>query len=130
MEIIKVVTHKHNELIDITKEVEDVVIRSKINKGICYIYVPHTTAGILINENADKSVAEDILATLDKIVPLRQSFYRHMEGNSAAHIKSILVGASETIFISEGRLCLGTWQGVYFCEFDGPRRRDVYVKIV
>lgn len=130
MEIIKVATHKHNELIDITREVEDVVTRSKINKGICYVYVPHTTAGILINENADRSVSEDILAGLDKIVPLKQSFYRHMEGNSAAHIKSILVGASETIFINEGRLCLGTWQGVYFCEFDGPRKRDVYVKIV
>lgn len=130
MEIIKLQTHKHNELIDITGEVENVVTRNKINKGICYVYVPHTTAGILINENADRSVPEDILASLDKIVPLRQGFYRHMEGNSAAHIKSALVGINKTIFINEGKLCLGTWQGVYFCEFDGPRRRDVYVKIV
>ncbi|MDI6786455.1 MAG: secondary thiamine-phosphate synthase enzyme YjbQ [bacterium] len=129
MEIIKVKTHKQNELIDITAEVENVVKRSKIKEGMCYIYVPHTTAGVLINENADRSVSKDILAALDKMVPLRQDFYSHMEGNSAAHIKSVLVGINKTIFISDSKLCLGTWQGVYFCEFDGPRRRDIYVKI-
>lgn len=129
MKIIKVQTHKQNELIDISREIEDAVNKSGIKEGICYIYLPHTTAGIMINENADRNVSEDILASLDKIVPLKQNFYRHMEGNSAAHIKSVLVGTSVTVFINAGKLCLGTWQGIYFCEFDGPRKREVYVKI-
>jgi len=113
---------------DITPLVKDIVGKSKIENGVCYIFVPHTTAGITINENADPSVREDILMKLDKLVPW-QGNYTHMEGNAAAHIKASLVGSSETIPIEKGELALGTWQGVFFAEFDGPRRREVWVKI-
>ena len=122
-------THSQSELMDITPLVKDVVDKSKIENGVCYIFVPHTTAGITINENADPSVREDILMELDKLVPW-QGNYTHMEGNAAAHIKASLVGSSETIPIEKGKLALGTWQGVFFAEFDGPRRREVWVKIM
>jgi len=121
-------THSQSELMDITPLVKDVVDKSKIENGVCYIFVPHTTAGITINENADPSVREDILMELDKLVPW-QGNYTHMEGNAAAHIKASLVGSSETIPIEKGKLALGTWQGVFFAEFDGPRRREVWVRI-
>ena len=117
-----------DELIDITKKVEHIVLKSSHKQGVCYVFVPHTTAGITINENADPSVKSDILYGLGKIVP-RDGDYRHAEGNSAAHIKASLMGFSLTVFIEEGRLLLGTWQGIYFAEFDGPRTREVWVRI-
>lgn len=121
-------THSRSELMDITPLVKDIVRKSKIENGVCYVFVPHTTAGITINENADPSVRQDILAELDKLVPW-QGDYSHLEGNAAAHIKASLVGSSETIPVEKGDLVLGTWQGVFFAEFDGPRRREVWVKI-
>ncbi len=121
-------THSRSELMDITPLVRDIVHKSKIENGLCYVFVPHTTAGITINENADPSVRRDILMGLDKLVPW-QGDYTHLEGNAAAHIKASLVGSSETIPVEKGDLVLGTWQGVFFAEFDGPRRREVWVKI-
>lgn len=121
-------THSRSELMDITALVRDVIHKNKIENGICYVFVPHTTAGITINENADPSVRQDILVELDKLVPW-QGDYTHLEGNAAAHIKASLVGSSETIPIEKGDLALGTWQGVFFAEFDGPRRREVWIKI-
>jgi len=121
-------THSRSELMDITPLVRDIVRKSKIENGVCYVFVPHTTAGITINENADPSVRQDILMELDKMVPW-QGDYTHLEGNAAAHIKASLVGSSETIPVEKGDLVLGTWQGVFFAEFDGPRRREVWIKI-
>ena len=121
-------THSRSELMDITPLVRDIVRKSKIENGVCYVFVPHTTAGITINENADPSVRQDILMGLDKMVPW-QGDYTHLEGNAAAHIKASLVGSSETIPVEKGDLVLGTWQGVFFAEFDGPRRREVWIKI-
>jgi len=115
--------------VDITRQVEEEVRKSDIRSGICLVYVPHTTAAVTINENADPTVRQDILMTLRKAVPDSVP-YAHAEGNSPAHVKSSLVGSSITIPIEEGKLVLGTWQGVFFCEFDGPRRRQVYVKLV
>jgi secondary thiamine-phosphate synthase enzyme len=115
--------------VDITSQVEEEVRRSDIKSGVCVVYVPHTTAAVTINENADPTVRQDILMTLRKAVPDSLP-YAHAEGNSPAHVKSSLVGASITIPIEDGRLVLGTWQGVFFCEFDGPRRRQVSVKII
>ena len=123
-------TTGRTQFVDITRQVESIVLQSGVTKGICVIYVPHTTAGVTINENADPSVKKDIKNMLDKLIPWRESFYEHAEGNSAAHIKSSLVGCSQTVIIQDGRLLLGTWQGIYFCEFDGPRTRKVYVKII
>jgi len=117
------------ELLDITPMVERVVSQSKTKSGISTIYVPHTTAGITINENADPSVRKDIIKELNKVIPFDDN-YSHLEGNAAAHIKATLVGSSETILIENGSLVLGTWQGIYFCEFDGPRTRRVIVKII
>ncbi len=121
-------TRSRSELMDITPLVRDIVHKSKIENGLCYVFVPHTTAGITINENADPSVRQDILMGLDKLVPW-QGDYTHLEGNAAAHIKASLVGSSETIPVEKGDLVLGTWQGVFFAEFDGPRRREVWIKI-
>lgn len=117
------------ELLDITGMVHDIVARSKVSDGMCVIYTPHTTAAITINENADPSVQKDILKGL-RHFKFDQVNFSHAEGNSHAHIKSSLIGCSETVIISNGRLCLGTWQGIYFCEFDGPRTRTVLVKIL
>mgnify|MGYP003596929083 CR=1 FL=1 len=114
--------------IDITGQVRKIVASGNVQNGLCQIFVPHTTAGVTINENADPDVVTDMLAALGKIVP--DLHYRHSEGNSPAHVKSSLVGCSITVPISEGRLCLGTWQGIYFCEFDGPRTRKVWVNLV
>ena len=122
-------TGSREVLVDITGQVEEEVRKSEIKSGICVVYVPHTTAAVTINENADPSVRADIVMTLHKSVPDSLP-YAHTEGNSPAHVKSSLVGSSVTVPIEEGRLVLGTWQGVFFCEFDGPRRRQVYVKIV
>jgi secondary thiamine-phosphate synthase enzyme len=122
-------TREHTAMVDITAQVQQVVAGSAIQQGLCVVYVPHTTAGITINENADPDVPADILMELDKRIPLTDS-YCHNEGNSAAHIKAALVGFSQTVFIEDGRLALGTWQGIFFCEFDGPRRRSVWIKII
>lgn len=114
--------------IDITGQVRKIVAAGTVQNGLCQIFVPHTTAGVTINENADPDVVTDMLAALDKMVP--DLPYRHGEGNSPAHVKSSLVGCSITVPISDGRLCLGTWQGIYFCEFDGPRSRKVWLHLV
>lgn len=121
-------TNSQVELQEITDRVRDIVAASRIKNGICHIFVPHTTAGILVNEHADPSVVEDIAAQLDKMVPQKKN-YRHLEGNSPAHIKASIIGDSRTLFIEGGKLALGTWQGVFFCEFDGPRNRSVMVKL-
>ena len=122
-------THSHSEMIDITAAVGRAVEKSGVADGMVTVYVPHTTAGVTINENADPDVVHDVLAALDVAVPWRQDFYRHGEGNSAAHVKSAMVGCSATVPISGGRMMLGTWQAVYFCEFDGPRTRQVIVAV-
>jgi secondary thiamine-phosphate synthase enzyme len=121
-------THAQDELVDITPSVLNIVKDSQVKNGVCFIYVPHTTAGITINENADPSVKSDLLMALREIVPDSLP-YRHMEGNSPGHVKSTLVGCSASILINDGTLVLGTWQGIFFCEFDGPRSRKVLVKI-
>ena len=117
------------QLIDITSEIQKVVMSSGISEGLCMLYVPHTTAAITINESADPSVATDIMMVLDEVIPWKAD-YRHLEGNSPAHIKSTLVGASEVIAIESGSLVLGTWQGIFFCEFDGPRTRSVHMRLL
>jgi secondary thiamine-phosphate synthase enzyme len=122
-------TSAHTVLEDITARVAQIVRESGVQSGICHVYVPHTTAGITINEHADPSVAQDMLMELDKRVPWRDG-YQHYEGNSAAHIKASLLGSSVTVFIEKGQLLLGTWQGIYLAEFDGPRARQVWIKIV
>ena len=121
-------TRKRTEFIDITDIVRKCVCESKLRQGVCVIYVPHTTAGVTINENADPSVREDIIQALEKLVPWRGA-YSHSEGNAAAHIKASLVGSSTTVPVEESRLALGQWQGIYFAEFDGPRRRSVIISI-
>ncbi|NIN63643.1 MAG: YjbQ family protein [Anaerolineae bacterium] len=125
---IRVSTKSRTELVDITREVQKAVAESGVQDGICHIYVPHTTAGVTINENADPSVREDILMELNKTIPFQDN-YKHREGNAAAHIKATIVGSSETVPVEGGRLALGTWQGVFFCEFDGPRSRRVLTKV-
>ena len=126
---IDVRTRSRTELLDITAPLSRLLQESRVADGLMVVFVPHTTAAVTINENADPSVQQDILAELNRLIPLKAS-YRHTEGNSDAHIKSSLLGASQTIFIHGGKLVLGTWQGVYFCEFDGPRSRKVWVKIM
>ncbi len=129
MEQIRIKTSNQCELLDITSGVENVVRKSGVKSGICHIFVPHTTAGITINENADPDVVKDIIMELNKIVPLRDN-YRHAEGNSAAHKKSSIMGCSQEVINEENSLKLGTWQSLFFCEFDGPRNRSVWVKII
>lgn len=128
MRIIEVKTEAKEEFIDITHYIQEEIAISGIKRGLCLVYVPHTTAAITINENADPSVKEDILMSLEKIAPDSLPF-KHLEGNSPAHIKASLIGPSVTVVIENGRLCLGTWQGIFFCEFDGPRRRKFYVLV-
>lgn len=128
----QVKTLEREILIDITNEISKIVHSSNVINGICTIFIPHTTAGIIINENADPSVSKDVIAFLNKLIPQGGSLgyrFRHGEGNSDAHIKASLIGPSLNIFINEKRLLLGTWQGIYFAEFDGPRNRKVLVKI-
>jgi secondary thiamine-phosphate synthase enzyme len=122
-------TRKRVEFVHITPEVQRAVSDSGVTSGTCVVYVPHTTAGVTINENADPDVARDIVAHLERLVP-RQEAYHHMEGNADAHIKASLVGSSVTVLIENGALVLGTWQGIFFCEFDGPRSRRVCVTVV
>ena len=128
MKEISVRTSSRVEMVDITSQIRDVIRESDTQEGICTIYCPHTTAAITINENADPDVASDILMKLNKLVPYKEG-YSHMEGNADAHIKSTLVGCSEEVIIENGRLQLGTWQGIFFCEFDGPRNRRVWVSV-
>jgi len=130
LERISVSTKKQQEFVDVTSSVKQVVRKSKVKEGLCVVYVPHTTAGITVNENADPSVQTDILATLERLVPRGDPSYRHTEGNADGHIKSSLVGFSHVIPISDSSLTLGTWQGIFFCEFDGPRRRSVLVQVI
>ncbi len=122
-------THEKQGLIDITQKIKEIVKDSNVANGICIVYIPHTTAGILINENYDRSVSEDILNKLKELVP-ENGDYKHSEGNSHAHIKSAIIRTSEKIIIENNNLLLGTWQGIFFAEFDGPRKRKVYVKII
>lgn len=122
-------TGSRTEFVDLTSQVQEVVRQSGVTEGLCHIFVPHTTAGVTINENADPSVKADILMVLNKLISDRES-YRHLEGNAPAHIKASLVGPQVTVLVSGSRLLLGTWQGIFFCEFDGPRSRRVHLKIV
>ncbi|MCL6519999.1 MAG: secondary thiamine-phosphate synthase enzyme YjbQ [Armatimonadetes bacterium] len=126
---ISVRTSARTEFVDITREVQDVVKSSGVSDGLCIVYVPHTTAGITINENADPDVVRDIIDTLERLVP-RDARYRHIEGNADSHVKASLMGFSVSVFIENCRLALGTWQGIYFCEFDGPRSRNVLVQVI
>ena len=122
-------TSSHTQMVDITGQVQKIVTESGIKDGICVIFIPHTTAAVTINENADPDVQTDFMKEINKIVPWEDA-YRHMEGNSAAHLKSSMMGFSETVIIDQGHLLLGTWQGIYFLEYDGARNRRVYVKIM
>jgi secondary thiamine-phosphate synthase enzyme len=129
MDEFTVETKRRMEMIDITDRVNGIVRGTGVERGICLVFVPHTTAAVTINENADPDVPADIIATLGALIP-EHGGYRHAEGNSDAHLKSSLVGASETVIVEGGRLVLGTWQSLFFCEFDGPRRRKVQVTII
>jgi secondary thiamine-phosphate synthase enzyme len=122
-------TSTQTEFIDITRSVQEALKKTGVEDGICIVFISHTTAAVTINENADPSVVQDIIMELNKIVPLKDQ-YRHLEGNSPAHIKASLVGCSQIVFVESGKLVLGTWQGIFFCEFDGPRNRQVHVKVI
>jgi len=128
MREISVRTRSQTEFLDITREVQNALTELGVKNGVCTVFVPHTTAGITINENADPDVARDIIGELNKIIPFDDN-YRHGEGNSAAHIKATLAGSSTQALVDDGRLQLGTWQAIYFCEFDGPRNRRVWVQV-
>jgi secondary thiamine-phosphate synthase enzyme len=123
-------TSKRDEMIDITNYVQETVNESGIQEGIVVVYCPHTTAGITINENADPDVKRDMMRRFDEVYPWEHELDRHMEGNTAAHMKASTVGVSQHVIVTEGTLLLGTWQGVYFCEYDGPRHRTFFVKVL
>jgi secondary thiamine-phosphate synthase enzyme len=129
MDLLHVKTQRRTQLVDVTDLVRHAVEKSTVEEGVCYVYVPHTTAGVIINEHFDPDVATDLEGVFDRLVP-KSGPYRHSEGNSDSHAKAALVGASQMIFIEEGRLSLGRWQGIFFCEFDGPRERKIWVKVV
>jgi secondary thiamine-phosphate synthase enzyme len=129
MKTLRVKTARRTQFVDITSEVERVLRDSGVGSGVCYVYVPHTTAGVAINEHADPDVAHDVEGILDRLVPHRGP-YRHAEGNTDSHMKAILTGTSQTVLVEGGKLALGTWQGIFLCEFDGPRQRTVFVKVV
>ena len=129
MQTFQVRTSTHTEFIDITRSVQEAIKKTGVEDGICIIFIPHTTAAVTINENAGPSVVQDIVMELNKIVPFKDQ-YRHLEGNSPAHIKASLVGCSQIVFVESGKLVLGTWQGIFFCEFDGPRSRQVHIKVM
>ena len=128
MKTLGVKTNRRTQFVDITREVENAVRESDVKSGVCCVYVPHTTAGVAINEHADPGVASDVEGIFDRLIP-RNAPYRHAEGNTDSHMKAILTGTSQIVFIDNGRLVLGTWQGIFLCEFDGPRHRTVLVKI-
>ena len=121
-------TTAHTQMLDITRDVQNAVTQSGVRDGLCTVFIPHTTAAVTINENADPDVVRDFTTEINKIVPWEDG-YHHIEGNSAAHLKASMIGFSEQIIVEGGRLVLGTWQGIYFCEYDGPRTRKVYVKV-
>ena len=129
MQTLRIKTSRRTELRDMTDEVKKAVRDSGVRHGVCHLYVPHTTAGIMINEHADPDVASDVEGIVDRLVP-HSGPYRHAEGNTDSHMKAILTGTSQLVFIEGGELALGTWQGIFLCEFDGPRQRTVFVKIV
>src|ERR1700732_1915485 len=128
METLRVKTGRRTQLLDVTTAVERVVGESGVASGVCYLYVPHTTAGVTINEHADPDVASDLEGVFDRLVP-HSGPYRHAEGNTDSHAKTVIVGTSQVIFVEKGKLALGTWQGVFLCEFDGPRERKIWVKV-
>ena len=123
-------TRQRSEIVDITDIVRRLVEEKKVRDGMAIIYIPHTTAAVTINENYDPDVKHDLLKKLDALIPKNESYYRHDEGNSDSHLKTAIVGNSAQVLIEQGELVLGRWQGIYFCEFDGPREREMYVKIV
>ena len=129
MKMLPVKTSKRTQLVDITREVEHAVHESGVTSGLCCVYVPHTTAGVAINEHADADVARDVEGIFDRLIQ-HDAPYRHAEGNTDSHMKAILTGTSQTVFIENGKLALGTWQGIFLCEFDGPRQRNVLVKVI
>ena len=129
MKTLRIKTSRRTQFVDITREVQQIVAESAIQQGLCCVYVPHTTAGVTINEHADPDVASDIEAIFDRLIP-HKGPYRHAEGNTDSHMKAILTGTSQTIFIENGKLALGRWQGIFLCEFDGPRTRSVFLKTV
>jgi secondary thiamine-phosphate synthase enzyme len=129
MKTIHVQTEDRTEMIDVTGQVREAIQTAEFRNGLCVLYVPHTTAGITINESADPSVRRDILMVLNRMVPW-DADYQHTEGNSAAHIKASLMGASQSVVVENGQMVLGTWQGIFFCEFDGPRRRKLLIKFI
>jgi secondary thiamine-phosphate synthase enzyme len=129
METLRVKTKRRTQLVDVTAEVQRVVAESGVDSGVCYVFVPHTTAAVTINEHADPDVAADLEGVFDRMVP-HAGPYRHTEGNTDSHAKAVMVGASQIIFVERGKLALGTWQGVFLCEFDGPRERKVWLKVV
>lgn len=129
LETIQVNTPDHSVMLDVTDAIARKVQESAIRSGLCLIYIPHTTAGVTINEGADPAVVDDILATLEHLIPWKGQ-YRHLEGNSAAHVKAALMGASAQVIIDNGRLALGTWQRIFLCEFDGPRTRKLRIKLM
>jgi secondary thiamine-phosphate synthase enzyme len=129
MEVLRVKTVRRTQLVDVTDLVEKAVAKAGVTSGMCHVFVPHTTAGVIINEHFDPDVATDLEGVFERLVP-RSGPYRHAEGNSDSHAKAVLTGASQVIFVEEGKLVLGQWQGVFFCEFDGPRERKIWVKVV
>lgn len=129
MDVLKVKTERRTEFVDVTDAVRHAVEKAGVPNGVCYVYVPHTTAGVMINEHFDPDVATDLEGVFDRLVP-KSGPYRHSEGNSDSHAKAALVGTSATMFIEQGKLVLGRWQGIFFCEFDGPRERKIWVKIL
>ena len=129
MKTLRIKTARRTHFVDITREVESVVRDSRVSSGVCYVYVPHTTAGVAINEHADPDVARDVEGIFDRLIP-HEGPYRHAEGNTDSHMKAILTGTGQTVLVANGKLALGTWQGIFLCEFDGPRERTVFVKVV
>ena len=129
MKTLRIKTARRTQFVDVTRAVESVIRDSGISGGICYVYVPHTTAGVAINEHADPDVARDVEGIFDRLIP-HEGPYRHAEGNTDSHMKAILTGTGQTVLVANGKLALGTWQGIFLCEFDGPRERTVFVKVV
>jgi secondary thiamine-phosphate synthase enzyme len=129
MEVLRVKTGRRTQLVDVTEQVERAVAAAGVVSGVCYLYVPHTTAGVMINEHFDPDVATDLEGVFERLVP-RSGPYRHSEGNSDSHAKAVLTGTSQMILVEQGKLVLGQWQGVFFCEFDGPRERKMWVRVM
>jgi len=127
MQRFEIQTRQRSQMIDISAQVQQHINQAHLAEGVVMVFIPHTTAGITINENADPDVVHDMLEQLDRMVPWKQPFYQHGEGNSAAHVKASMMGSSVTVIVKEGQMQLGTWQGLWFCEFDGPRQRSVWV---